>query len=259
MLPLLQIRSIFNKKFILILLSVLLFITLLQALRLRQYFLVYELDGTILDFLFFTLGARENPTLFTFILTWTVLSIFFLYVSFLSKKVIEDFAELLLSRVKTRIKLWFSICITQFILSVILFLAYGTIVIFIGRYFFGMDLSPSEYTVVFYSDWLDINPFLFVKMCLVFISGLHALFMIGQFILLVFENKAKSIMVFILMMMTGSILYVYTSVHRIFALSLYVSMISLGKDGILLGILVNLGIVISLVLFGCLQIRKKDL
>lgn len=260
MISMLQLRSIFNKKFSSILLAVLTIISLLQALRLRQYFLVYELEGNLLDFILFTLGGWENPVLFTFVLTWICLSICFLLVSFSSCKVIDDLSELLVSRSKNRIHFWVSNCLTQFILSGLLFLFYATIVAVLGIFLFDISLTPSEYTFEFYNNWTNINLLTFIKIASMFISGLFAMFMIGQFILMVFSNKVKSIVFLLFVIIIGNLLYLFTDIPRIIAISFYISAVSaLDSSSILSSLMLNLVISITAMIAGCMCIKKADI
>ncbi len=63
-----QLKAIFTKKVTLSLFIFSLFLAVLQALRLRQYFLIYELEGNSLDFLF--LQLEVGKALFLFLFFW---------------------------------------------------------------------------------------------------------------------------------------------------------------------------------------------
>lgn len=60
-----QLKAIFTKKVTLSLFIFSLFLAVLQALRLRQYFLIYELEGNSLDFLFYN-WRLAKPSFFFF-------------------------------------------------------------------------------------------------------------------------------------------------------------------------------------------------
>jgi len=260
-----QLRALFTKKFILILLSVLTSIALLQALRLHQYMQVYEVQGNIMDFLLFTIGGRENPTLFTFLLTWLSLSFLFLYVSARSRIVIENFSEFLVTRNRNRICAWISNCIAQLILSIILFTIYFLILIGIGAVGFDGSLTVSAYTREFYFDWalfLDIGFLRIVGIIsLVFISGLYAIFTVEQVLLLICRNTMQALMSLAGIMMVGAISYIYMGAPRVLALTLYTSTVSLNAAGtdVLRAILMNIVLGGFFTILGGVCMRKRDM
>ncbi len=230
---LLQLRSIFTKKTTIMLLLFFIILAFLQGLRLRQYFLVYEAAGNVLDFLMFTVGGWQNPTLFTFILSWILFMFVFLYFSLLSSNIIDQLSNYVLPRLQKRVSIWGVTCMLQCILSVLLFLLFASLHLLIGCFLFENSWNFSIYSLQFYPDWVDASlsviKMLF-RISVIFTSGLYALFMMLQMILLFPLNKTYLYISFVLVGIGTGIAYVYTPIPRIFAPFFYVSTMSLPAD-----------------------------
>lgn len=258
-----QLRTILRKKVYLFLTLGIWIYFLLQGLRLRQYFYIYELKGNALDFLFFTIGGWESPLLFSFILSWILLTLSLLYLSVISSTSIEDFGAMIFSRIKSRISLWTTICITQFLLSLI-FWVVMVIGYFIVTYIlFDFSFNFSSYTFEFYESWakgnISVGTIIFL-ISITFTSGLYSLFMLMQVILNLSLNKRSLYTGFIFVSIATSIFHVYGNLPRIFTPLFYLSTVSMEFDiqKNLLVLASNLVVIITCIMIGGLLYRKKE-
>lgn len=260
----LQLRSIFTKKTSIILLLFFIILAFLQGLRLRQYFLIYEVEGNVLDFLMFTVGGWQSPTLFTFILSWLLFMFIFLYFSLLSSTIVDQLFNYVLPRLRKRALIWGVTCMMQSILSVLLFLLFALLHLLIGCFLFENNWNFSTYSLQFYPDWvnasLSVKTILF-RISVIFMSGLYALLMMLQTILLFPLNKTYLYISFVLVGIGTSIAYVYTTMPRIFAPFFYVSTMSLPADqtAFVSAFLSNMLIVVFCGLIGIFLWRKREM
>ncbi|MCJ7841735.1 hypothetical protein MUB24_12670 [Lederbergia sp. NSJ-179] len=260
----LQFRSVFTKQTCLVTLLFFILFAFLQGFRLRQYFLVYELAGNVLDFLLFTVGGWQNPTVFMFILSWILLMFVFLYFSLLSATCVDQLFNYVLTRLQKRGNVWIANCVMQCILSVLFFLLFALLHLLIGWMLFENNWSFSEYSLEFYPEW--VNPSLSIqtilyRISLIFISGLYALFMMFQMILLLPFNKTYMYLSFVLLLMGTSVAYVYARIPRIFVPFFYSSTISLQADqaAFISAFISNIFILIFCGLMGYFLWRKREI
>lgn len=258
-----QLRTILKKKVYIFLTSIIALYFLLQGLRLRQYLYIYELKGNALDFLFFTIGGWESPTLFSFILSWLFLILSLIYISVISTASIEKCGVMIINRIQSRIKLWTTICIAQFLLSLI-FLGVMVIGYFIVSYMlFDFNFNFSSYTFEFYESWSKSNislRMIVFFISIIFTSGLYSLFMLMQVILNLSLNKQSLYIGFIFLAIATAIFYVYTDLPRIFSIIFYPSTLSIEFDinRILLTLVYHIIISTTCMIIGGFIYRKKD-
>lgn len=258
-----QLKAIFTKKVTLSLFIFSLFLAVLQALRLRQYFLIYELEGNSLDFLFFTIGGWQSPLSFSFFLAWLLFIIIPLCLSILSSTSIDELSLFILNRIQKRMNLWVANCIVQLLLCSIYFILIAVIHVVVGYLFFNFKWEFSLYSLEFYKDWVEskipIEQILF-SISLIFLSGLYSLFMFMQAFLLLPLSKTSVYISFILITITTSIAYIYADLPKIFSPLFYPSTLSVSANikALWFALGVNIGILFVSMIGGTILYRKKE-
>ncbi len=258
-----QLRTILRKKVCFLLILAISIYFLFQGLRLRQYFYIYELKGNALDFFFFTIGGWQSPLLFSFILGWSFLILVLLYLSVFSSTSIEEFGGIILNRIQSRVNLWATICITQFLLSLIFFVLIVIVYNIVSYILFDFKLALSPYTFEFYESWAKSNipiKMIIFLICMIFISGLYSLFMLTQVILNLSLNRKSIYISFIFISIATGFFYIYTGLSRIFSPIFYPSTISIefNLQRIWLIFVFHIVIAISCIVIGGFLYKKKS-
>lgn len=224
-----QLRAILNKKNFFLLIGCITLFFFFQGFRLQQIFYIYELKGNAFDFFLFTIGGYQSPLLFSFLIGWLVLNLVFLYTSVSSSTTIDNFGASLISRIPNRIKLWISICITQFLMTIFILFLMIVIYLIVSYLLFDFKFVFSPYTFEFYSSVAKIN--LSINMIVLsivtnFIIGLYSLFMLMHLFLNITLNKRYMYIIFLFICIFTSVFYIYIGLPKIFSPVFYPSTLS---------------------------------
>lgn len=250
----------FHRKAKITVLIYFILIAVFQAIKLNHMFLEYKVNGSLFDYILFTIGGMEHPTTFSFIISWILTMLIVAYISVLVTDSINKLALLSLNRVNNRLKFWIMTCINQLLLSIVMFLISIVIVFIVGLILFGLDLNYSQYTRLFYEKWysysfISIIGFIFI----IFTSGIYALQMMVQVSLLGFKNRFNLFIAYLMILITTGILHLYGKIPRFFSPLFYPSTLSLSEKDIGSALLLNISISVIAIIIGYLVFRRKDL
>ncbi|MGH0567370.1 hypothetical protein CN394_14325 [Bacillus anthracis] len=258
-----QLRSIFTLKVNCILFFIFFTFSLLQGLRLKQYFLVYNLPGNSLDYILFSLGGWQNPFVFSSLLIWLLIILICLYISVISITNINNFVEFIINRINKRMNFWFANCISQLLICCILFIMIFIVNLILCAILFKVDWGFSTYSAEFYSNLVQkavpVHSIIF-RITLIFISGLYALCMMLQVVLLLPFKKDSVYIIFVFLAMSMSVIYIYVELPRFFAFFFYPSGTSLLDNTNLLlhALKINVLVISISILVGGIVCRKKE-
>ncbi|MCU9809624.1 hypothetical protein LEQ06_16580 [Paraclostridium sp. AKS46] len=258
-----QLRAIFSKKNVFILVCILFIISIIQAMEFKHLLNAYNLKGNSLDYITYNLGGWGSQSIISYTIKWMLLGLIYIYISIVVSKSTDEINIFVLNRSNNRFKVWVVNFLSQISLTIILTLILFFISYIISIVLFKNEWSYSEYFFVKYRHWVDVGfstKSILELIFIVFFSGMLSLQMIIQYILIV-QEKNTIFIGFIMGFIMLSIGYVFGVVPRIFSPFFYSCTMILNPNYIVLKDAIIMNVIISMIsfIFGIYKFKLKNI
>lgn len=235
-----------------------LFILFIYLMKLKYYFYQYDLKGSLVDYVIFSMGGWENPILLTFLLDWIFFVFLVLCICIIISNEFEQLNIFILNRIGSKSKLWFYICINQVVISFVVTLFVFVVTLGIGICFLGFDINTSEYTKFFYNSLNDINFFmLLIYVFLTFFTGICALQILIKALSCIFYNEHIFYIFFLLVCVFTSFLFIYFKLPKVLSPIFLCSIIESNFISMYKNLVVNVIVIFIFFLIGTITCQKK--
>lgn len=254
-----QLKSILTVRFIITGLSISFLLGMVQAMRLSHELLIKNEQGNLTDFILYALGGWQYPMTILSIIQWLMLILLVLLVSQWSYIGSHAWVIMVINRYKSRVYWWFSNCIAQLFICILVILIIITGHLIAGTVFFDNYLGWGSYTLKQYFFASDPNPIPFLVVgFFTLLSGMYALVLLQMVVKNIFYIEGASMILFMILILLG-FAYIYHHLPRILSPVFYPSVVASIQTGLKSHLYVNLGLCIILFMLGILVIRKKDI
>lgn len=235
------------------------FILLIYLVKIKYYFVQYDLNGNLTDYMIFSIGGWESPILFTSLLDWSFLVFLTLCMSITMSSNFEKINSIILNRVGSKGKFWMYICVNElFFCFLITFLVFIFSLI-IGICFLGYSTNVSEYTKIFYKDLSNIGFYnLMIYIFIVFFTGIYLLQIMIRAFVCFFYNVNIFYVIFLIICIFSGFLFVYFKIPKILSPLFYPSLMLDDSFLIYMNIFRNLIMTILFMIIGYFTYLNRD-
>ncbi|MFD1068280.1 hypothetical protein [Oceanobacillus locisalsi] len=254
-----QFRSILTTYNIIFGLLISFVLGILQAFRLNHELIIINEQGTIADFLLFSLGGWQEPMTLLSTIQWLMLILIVLLISQWTYIISSSWMVMVITRFKTRIFWWFSNCVAQLLICTVILAVLIIGHLIAGYIFFNWDLKWGIYTLNQQILIGDIKPVqLFFIGFFILLTGMYSLILIQMIVKTIFHAGKASMILFIILIILG-FSYIYQQITYLLSPIFYPSIIVSVQNGVENALFINIGLCILLSIIGLFVIRIRSI